>query len=123
MRTGKKIGLYVLAGLFILAGTMHFVSPETYLKIMPPYLPWHGALVLISGIFEVLLGILLLPTSTRKVAVYGLILLLLAVFPANIYMATTGGAEMSDSIWFSLIAWGRLPLQFLLIAWVYSYRK
>lgn len=89
-----------------------------YEAIVPPFLPSHRALVLISGVFEMLGGIGVMLPQTRKAAGWGLIALLVAVFPANVYMAM-------DTEKFGLIApawllYGRLPLQFLLIAWVYG---
>lgn len=108
---------YLLSLLFVFAGVMHFVSPQFFVKIVPPMLPYPFELVLISGLFEVLLGILLLFKSTRKLARVGLTLLLLAVFPANIYMAFNN--QLFPSLPSALL-WARLPLQLGLIAWVWS---
>jgi uncharacterized membrane protein len=82
----KTISKYILAIFMIGAGTMHFVNPAFFLKIMPPYLPVHKELVLVSGICEVLLGILLLIPQTSHLAAWGIIALLIAVFPANLYV-------------------------------------
>ncbi len=102
---------------FVGAGVMHFVKPEPYLKLMPPYIPWHEAMVKISGVFEILGGLGLLAPQTRRLAAWGLVALLVAVFPANVYMATnpveTGTAALGAAI-----RWGRLPLQALMILWV-----
>jgi len=108
----------VLAAIFyVFAGTMHFVRPAIYLKIMPPYVPMHWAMVGISGFFEILGGIGLLIPQTRRAAAWGLVLLLIAVFPANLYMATNpieaGAASIAP--W---LRWGRLPIQALLICWL-----
>jgi uncharacterized membrane protein len=111
----KTFSLYTLAVLFVGAGILHFIKPGPYLRIMPPYLPWHRALVLLSGVAEVMLGVLLLPRPTRRWAAWGLIALLLAVFPANVYMAQTSGAGLGVAPW---LAWARLPLQAVLILWV-----
>lgn len=113
----KLIVLYFMAALYILAGIMHFVKPGGYLAMMPPYLPAHKALVFWSGVAETGLGIGLLFPATRSWAAIGLIVLLIAVFPANVYMAT---AERFHSLsrW---IVWGRLPLQGLLIWWAWRY--
>ena len=100
------------------AGVAHFRTPEPFVKIVPPYLPSPYVLVYVSGIFEVLGGLGLLVPATRLIAGWGLIALLLAVFPANIYMATAGvkiGGFPSQP-W---MAWARLPLQFVLIGLVY----
>lgn len=119
----KKISLYLLGTVFIVAGVLHFVSPGTYRPIMPPYLPWHDALIYISGGFEVLFGILVLIPKTRKWGSLGLILLLIAVFPANLYMAQISGSMENASEWLPLIAWLRLPLQPVLILWAWWHRK
>src|SRR5947209_582166 len=82
-----RVVLRVILGiLFIAAGTYHFVNPDFYLKIMPPYLPWHLPLVYVSGFFEVLGGVVLLFRPLRRIACWGLIALLTAVFPANVQM-------------------------------------
>ena len=86
--------------------------------MMPPLLPWPAALVFISGMAEIAGGTGLLWSRTRKLATLGLIALLIAVFPANIYGALHGMTigERAIPRW---ILWARLPLQPLLIAWVY----
>ncbi len=108
----------VLAALFVVAGVAHFRTPEPFVKIVPPYLPSPYVLVYVSGIFEILGGLGILVPSTRVFAGWGLIALLIAVFPANIYMATAGvkiGGFPSQP-W---MAWARLPLQFVLIGLIY----
>lgn len=113
----KRVFLLLAAAFYVFAGIMHFVKPGMYLKIMPPYIPWPETMVEISGVCEILGGIGLLIPKTRRIAAWGLVALLIAVFPANLYMATnpgeTGTAGMSAAI-----RWGRLPLQLILIAWV-----
>ena len=106
--------------LFILAGINHFYDPDFYLRIMPPYLPWHLFLVYLSGVFETVLGIMLLIPKTQKLAAWGLIALLFAVFPANIYMAMN--TELFADINPTLI-YLRLPLQFVVIAWAYWFTR
>ena len=90
------------------------------MKIMPPYLPYHKELVYLSGAFEILLGLMLLFEKTRFLAGWGLILLLIAIFPANIYLAQTNGAAMNIS---PALAWGRLPFQAVFIALAYWHSK
>ena len=107
--------LYVLAALFVGAGLLHFLRPETYLRIMQPALPAPRLLVLLSGAAEVAGGLGLLPPATRRWAAWGLLALLLAVFPANIYMLEIH-SQLSIPVW---IAWARLPLQPLLMWWVW----
>lgn len=108
----------MLALLFVVAGALHFVSPETYERIMPPYLPLHRELVYLSGALEVAGGLGLLPRSTRSIAGIGLILLLVAVLPANLQMLLDARAAGKPSWWVALL-WARLPLQLVLIAWAW----
>jgi uncharacterized membrane protein len=112
-----NLGLYIQAFVYVAAGVNHFISPKTYLAIMPPYIPAHNLMVTLSGIAEIVLGIGLLFPATRSISAWGLILLLIAVFPANIYMATASRFRKLPA-W---IRWGRLPLQGILIWWAYQY--
>jgi uncharacterized membrane protein len=114
----KPLLRYVLGILFIAAGLYHFINPDFYLRIMPPYLPWHLFLVHLSGLFESALGILLLIPKFTRLAAWGLIALLIAVFPANIHMAMNPQLY-PDIPPFTL--WLRLPLQGVFIAWAYWY--
>ncbi len=109
--------LLVGAG-FILAGVMHFVVPAPYLSIMPPALPAPLALVYLSGIAEIIGGVGMLVPVTRRAAGIWLILLLVAVFPANIYMLTSWRAR-GVPWWTEALLWLRLPLQLALIWWVW----
>ncbi len=109
--------LYLQAIIYIVAGVNHFVSPKTYLAIMPPYIPAHEQMVMLSGVAEVLLGIGLLFPATRSMAAWGLVLLLVAVFPANVYMVTSNRFRQLPA-W---LRWARLPLQGVLIWWAYRY--
>lgn len=106
---------YLLAALFVGAGLLHFVHPATYLRIMPPALPAPRLLVLLSGAAEVAGGLGLLLPATRRWATWGLLALLLAVFPANVYMLQIH-EQLHLPAW---VAWGRLPLQPLLMWWVW----
>ena len=116
----KTITILVMASFYILVGVDHFLRPEWYVQIVPPILPYKFALVYISGIFEIFLGGLLLIPSMRYIAGWGLILLLIAVYPANLYLASTNGAAMGTT---PLIAWGRLPFQFVFIGLAYWHSK
>lgn len=82
----KTVSKYVLAVFLIGAGVLHFVFPGFYQRIMPPYLPFHAELVAISGVCEIVLGVLLLIPKWSRWAAWGIIALLIAVFPANIYV-------------------------------------
>jgi uncharacterized membrane protein len=108
----------LLGLLFVGAGAMHFLAPRAYEGIMPPYLPLHRELVLLSGALEIAGGIGLLSGRTRRAAGIGLILLLLAVWPANVQMLLDARAAGKPSWWVALL-WARLPLQVLLMAWVW----
>jgi len=112
--------LYIMALIYIGAGIFHFVRPEFYQKIMPPYLPYHAQLISISGACEIFFGLLLLPNSTRKTAAWLLIALLIAVFPANIQMFLDFKQQQHEYLW---AATARLPLQLVFIAWAYWYTK
>lgn len=83
----KMIGKLLFALLFILGGVNHFIDPNFYLKMMPEYIPMHLEMIYISGVFEILLGIGLLIPKYSRLAAFGLILLLIAIFPANLHMA------------------------------------
>ena len=111
---------WLLAGLFCTAGLLHFVRPAFFVAIVPPYLPQPEALVFLSGVAECVLGALILFRATQRWAAWGLIALLLAVFPANVHMATH--PEQFASIP-QAVLWARLPLQGLLIWWVYGYAR
>ena len=104
---------------YISGGINHFYNANWFLKIMPPYIPYHLELIYISGIFEILLGSLLLFSRTRKYASYGLILLLIAVFPSNIYLAFNEEPQKLINISSLMASWIRLPLQFVLIGIAY----
>ena len=116
----KFATLLLMSVFYISIGIMHFLKPEIYLQIMPPYLPWHLGLVYLSGFFEVLFGWLILFKNYRYYACMGLILLLIAVFPANIYLAQTNGAAMNVS---AAVAWWRLPFQGVFIGLAYWHSK
>ena len=109
--------MVVAAVFYIAAGALHFIKPEPYLRIMPPYIPWHPAMVRVSGALEILGGLGLLMPSTRRAAAWMLVALLIAVFPANLYMAMHP-AEAGAAGIAPVLRWGRLPLQALLIWWL-----
>lgn len=106
----------VSGAFFILAGSLHFVRPEMYEKIVPPALGHGRELVALSGLAEIAGGVGLLIPATRRAAGLGLIALLLAVWPANIYMAL--GARRFAAVAPAWALWGRVPLQLVLIWWV-----
>ena len=113
LRTAMK---WLLGLLFAAAGVNHFLMPDKYVAIVPPYLPWPFVLVYLSGVAEVALGVLLLIPRFRSRAAWGLIALLIAVFPANLHMALN--PEQFPDISPAAL-WVRLPLQGVLVAWAY----
>jgi uncharacterized membrane protein len=116
----KLVTKWLFAAIFIAAGFLHWVRPVPFVKIMPPYLPWPWELVYISGVFEIVLGVLLLVPKCQVLAAWGLIALLIAVFPANLHMAW----HAADYPQFpAALIWLRLPLQGVLIAWAYWFTR
>lgn len=111
--------LVLKAAFYIYAGAMHFKKSWFFYKITPPQLqPYKKEINIIVGIAEICGGIGLLIPDTRVWAAWGIIALLVAVFPANLYMLKTKGAGMKVPLWG---LWLRLPIQFILIAWAYYY--
>lgn len=116
----KQVLRYIYGAFWIAAGANHFFNTPFYMSIMPPYVPWHLALVYVSGLAEIGLGVLLLFQRWSVLAGWGLIALLIAVFPANVHMAVHSNLYP----WISpLSLWLRLPLQGVLIAWAYWYTR
>ena len=114
LRAGAR---WLLAIAFVVAGAAHFVRPEIYLAMMPPWLPWPAALNLIAGGAEILGGVGLLVPRMRRAAGWGLIALLIAVFPANLHVALAG--KMPGTDFSPTVLWWRLPFQAVFIAWVW----
>jgi uncharacterized membrane protein len=116
MRTLKLLLKFLFGLWFMLAGLYHFVNPAFYLRMMPPYLPLHLFLNYLSGFCEVALGLLLLVPKYTRLAAWGLIALLIAVFPANVHMALN--PQLFPHIPPAAL-WLRLPLQAVFILWAY----
>jgi uncharacterized membrane protein len=122
----KRPLLYMMGTLYVVAGVSHFVVPDLYVQIVPPIFPAPLALVYLSGIAEVAVGIGVLIPQTRWYAAWATVTLLIAVFPANIYMAThgvvidggSGGGDLS-----AFARWARLPLQGVLVLWALWYTR
>ncbi|RDI12127.1 DoxX family protein [Flavobacterium sp. AG291] len=110
--------LYLMALLYILAGINHFRVPRIYMKMIPPSLPSPKSLNIISGVAEIILGILLCIPVASAFAAWGIIALLIAIFPANVYMYTNEKAALGLPKWVRLI---RLPIQLVLIYWAFLY--
>ncbi len=112
----RRLALLGLGVFWVVAGVNHFLTPDFYVPMMPPYLPAHLELVYVSGVFEILGGILALVPRTRALAGWGLIALLMAIFPANVHMALSPELfpDMSAGVLYA-----RLPFQAVFIAWAY----
>jgi uncharacterized membrane protein len=118
MRRNEHLLRGALAALFTAAGAVHLIRPSLYLPIMPPVLPYKAELILLSGVAEIAGGAGLLIKPVRRTAAYGLIVLLVAIFPANVQMLLNSlESEASPFVLALLLA--RLPLQPLLIWLVY----
>ncbi len=113
----RRIALFGLSAFFVFSGVNHFANTPFYVAIMPPFFPAPVTLVYISGVFEIAGGVGVLYAPTRRFAGWGLIALLVAIFPANIYMALN--AEAFTEMASARALYIRLPIQLLFIAWVY----
>jgi uncharacterized membrane protein len=110
--------LYLMAALYVFAGIMHFIKPKLYLRVMPRYLPNHKALVSLSGIVEILVGIGLCFTALRAVSIYGIITMLLIFLLVHFYMLSGEKASTGIPKWILIL---RIPLQFGLMYWAWVY--
>ena len=114
----RLISLVLIAAIFIGAGTLHLLRPSTFVGMVPPWLPMPMLLVVVSGVCELLGGVGVLVPATRVAAGWGLIALLVAVFPANVFMALRNAQPPRRTVdkW---VLWVRLPLQAIFVAWVW----
>ena len=119
----KRVLLWLMAAFYVFAGVMHFVRPDYYTPAMPPYLPWHEALIFLSGVAEVGLGIAVLIPSLRRWAAWGIIALLIAIFPANVHIALYNVPMFGNPEGAGIFNWIRLPLQLVLILWAWWYTQ
>lgn len=110
--------LYLMAGMYVVAGLMHFIFPKAYLRIMPRYLPYHKFLVFLSGVAEIVLGIGLCFAETRNLSVYGIIVMLIVFLLVHFYMLSGEKASAGIPKWILVL---RIPLQFGLMYWAYFY--
>jgi uncharacterized membrane protein len=127
LRRLKRPLLYAMGALYVVAGAMHFVVPGVYAQIVPPAFPRPLALVYLSGAAEILLGVGVIVPRTRRLAAWGLVALLIAVFPANVYMATHDVVLEGVPAWAATpsdaATWARLPFQLVLVAWAWWYTR
>ncbi|PKP24929.1 MAG: hypothetical protein CVU03_10355 [Bacteroidetes bacterium HGW-Bacteroidetes-2] len=109
---------YLMAVIYILAGIHHFRKPKLYERIIPPYIPAHKSMVILSGIAEMVLGLMLLIPENQHIAAWGIILMLILFFTVHIYMLQEEKAALKLPKWVLFL---RIPLQILLIFWAYQY--
>ncbi len=114
----EPVGFYIMAVIYILAGLMHFVKPKTYMRVMPKYLPNHKALVFWSGIAEILLGVGLCIPVLKVISIYSIIAMLAVFLMVHFYMLGNEKAAAGVPTWILIL---RLPLQFGLMYWAFSY--
>jgi uncharacterized membrane protein len=110
--------LYLMAAIYIFSGLMHFIKPKLYLRVMPRYLPNHKALVYLSGVAEILLGIGLCFVTLRAFSIYAIILMLAIFLMVHFYMLSGEKASTGIPKWILIL---RIPLQFGLIYWAWVY--
>jgi uncharacterized membrane protein len=124
MSRTKRILMWVMAVAYAGAGFNHLVNPDFYIRIMPPGLPSPEWLNLISGLAEIVLGVFLLEPRTRILAAWGLIALLIAVFPANVYVATANlGIDGAPGTGPGGLHYLRFPFQVVFILWAWWYTR
>jgi uncharacterized membrane protein len=119
--------VYLMGLFYVTAGVTHFTSPGFFRQLVPPVLPAHDLLVAVSGVAEILLGALVMVPSTRRMAAWGIIALLVAVFPANVYQALYNPTLVDPPAWMGqpsqTALWIRLPLQLVLVYWAWRYTR
>ena len=120
MKAFSLVVRVLFAAFFVVAGVTHFTNRDFFTSIVPPYLPWPVMLVYLSGVAEIVLGVMLLIPATMRLAAWGLIALLIAVFPANIHMAMNPQLYPDVSMSALLI---RLPLQGVMVAIAYWFTR
>jgi len=123
MSRAKRWLLWLMAAFYVGSGVNHFVNIGFYRPLMPPYLPWHDGLIYLSGVAEMVLGAAVLVPRWRPAAAWGIALLLIAIFPANLHVALydvpLGGRTYGFGVW----NWVRLPFQLVFIAWAWWYTR
>lgn len=116
----KKLSLYVIVTFYLLAGVNHFLNSHFYEPIMPDYIGFHNRLIYLSGACEILFGLLLLPRYTRKMAALLIVVMLIVFLWLHIQMLIDYWRTMNKNLWIAIL---RIPLQFVLIWWAYSFKR
>jgi uncharacterized membrane protein len=119
----KKISLVILIIFYFMAGMNHFIHPQGYYRLIPPYLPFPKALNIIAGFFEIVFALMMIRPKTRKVAACGIILMLIAFLPVHISMLNDAPLKVGNLLVTPTIAWIRLLLQPVLIAWAWWHSR
>ena len=119
----KTLFIYIMGIGYIWVGFQHFTDTSFFLKIMPPSFPLHTESVYVSGVLEIIFGSGIIIKKTRFYASWGIIFLLIAVYPANIYLAYSEDAQQAIGVSSFSASWVRLPIQFILIALAYFSSK
>jgi len=109
---------YLMGVLYVIAGMNHFRNPKLYERLMPPYIPAHNTMVVLSGVAEMILGFMILNKNTQQEAAWGIIIMLIVFIPVHIYMLQDKKAAMKLPKWLLIF---RIPLQFALMYWAYLY--
>ncbi|MEO6150727.1 MAG: MauE/DoxX family redox-associated membrane protein [Mucilaginibacter sp.] len=117
----KKVSLWVLIAGYLAAGINHFYNPASYLRIIPPYIPYPNVANIVSGALEIVLALLLISAKTRPYAAWGIAVLLVAFLPVHITMIADAPLQLGDVTVTPLLAWIRLVLQPVLILWAWWY--
>jgi uncharacterized membrane protein len=123
MSTVKRVLLWVMAAFYVFGGYNHLANPEFYLRIMPPNLPNPEWLNVLSGLAEIVLGVFVLEPKVRVYAAWGIIALLIAVFPANMYVALQNVGSDGPGSGLGALNWVRIPFQGLFVVWAWWYTR
>ena len=123
MSRTKYVLLWVMAILYAFAGFNHLLNPDFYLAIMPPGLPNPEWLNVLSGLAEIILGVFILEPRVRVYAAWGIIALLIAVFPANVYVVLENVGPVGPGTGSPIFNWIRLPFQALFVLWAWWYTR
>ena len=126
MLCGRPV-VYLMGAFYVFAGVSHFTQPGFFRQIVPPFLPNPALVVVVSGIAEIVLGALVMVPATRRMAAWGIIALLIAVWPANFYQALYNPMLVDPPAWMpqptQTALWIRLPLQLVLMYWAWRYTR